>query len=248
MARGKEALQAERARREAAMDHVRRLTDELVDYKLRTRRVEREAAATPGLRTRIAELTRQIEQADGPNAAALRREQERRRSESDEHQAAADSIRRLVIKVLRAPGVRPSMQIDEWDDLARVLGFSTSDAMFADLHYGIRTGWTSRRNPSTTLRVDGQRQREADRNPSSRAISLLYALYAYLDEPTDEKLASANRLASYFLDPKSVQHGGISLGEIFRYGHSSGGCRCKECAAATAERIRVTQNPERNPQ
>lgn len=56
MAKGKEALQAERRKYEAALTHAQRLTDELVDYKLRTRACEADARRLPSLVAQIGHL------------------------------------------------------------------------------------------------------------------------------------------------------------------------------------------------
>lgn len=83
MARGKHETQALRARYEALLAVVDDLTEKNAELKVRTRRVEADAAATPGLRQRVAGLERMILNDEFPKLNALRAEMEATISERD---------------------------------------------------------------------------------------------------------------------------------------------------------------------
>jgi hypothetical protein len=93
MAKGKEGLQAERRRYEAAMDHLHRLTEELADYKIRVRRVEADAAATPGLRKEVQVLRAQVEEITGP---ALEAERDAHAKTKSDHEQKLMELSRVI--------------------------------------------------------------------------------------------------------------------------------------------------------
>jgi len=73
MPRGKEAAKAARRRHEMAMEHIDRLTDDVVSHKLRAKQVEGNAAMVPGLQRRIRELEQQLAEEITPLLATERR-------------------------------------------------------------------------------------------------------------------------------------------------------------------------------
>jgi hypothetical protein len=72
MARGKHETQALRTRYEALLAVVDDLTEKNAELKIRTRRVEAEAATAPGLRLRVAELEKQVQTSETPVLESLR--------------------------------------------------------------------------------------------------------------------------------------------------------------------------------
>lgn len=92
MAKGKEALQAERRKYEAALTHAQRLTDELVDYKLRTRACEADARRVPKLVAEIEHLNELVERGSSDELDRLRA---RKDAEIAEHFAENERLRTL---------------------------------------------------------------------------------------------------------------------------------------------------------
>lgn len=76
--RGKEGLAAHRARLNAAHEHIDRLTDELVEAKLRARRYEAAALRVPGLDAEVARLRVQTDEGTSDKLERQREAHERR--------------------------------------------------------------------------------------------------------------------------------------------------------------------------
>ena len=97
MAKGKEAAQAANRRYEAAVEHIDRLTDELVQAKARARSVEAVARRTVALEGEVARLQHHIDERTSDLVARLRSDQENARAE---HARVLDELAAIIVPLV----------------------------------------------------------------------------------------------------------------------------------------------------
>lgn len=105
MARGKHSLQASRQRTDAAHEHIDRLTDEVVKWKMLAKQHESEAAAAPGLRKLVHELSVKLEQQSSPLLDAERASHRKSRDGYEDRLAQVARIVRAAIDRVEPDGV-----------------------------------------------------------------------------------------------------------------------------------------------
>lgn len=171
MARGREALQAANRRLEAAQSHIDRLTDELVDAKMRARTAESEMARLQG-------IEKLLPQASQRNDAML--EQMVQANARWERVAKADQRRRmegfkqLVFKVIDDIGIPglPSESIADRLDLLQTRYPKVLSALLAEDIKSKKSNWrpASPTRPAE-LKRDGEDLRRFQRALGLRAHS-----------------------------------------------------------------------------
>lgn len=119
MAKGKQAALAAQRRYEAAVEHINRLTDELVDAKRRARDFEDAAVRLPSVLEEVARLRRQ--NAEG-SSDALERTQARASEREAELLGRLRDLGQLMLATLDRHDARMSM-----DDYARVVSLTGCD-------------------------------------------------------------------------------------------------------------------------
>lgn len=93
MAKGKHSAEAARRRADAAHEHIDRLTDDLIDAKLRARRYEQAALRVPSL---VAEIERLRAQIESSTSDLLISERKIRLAERAQHEDVLARLARVV--------------------------------------------------------------------------------------------------------------------------------------------------------
>lgn len=159
MAKGKEAAAAARRRYEAAIEHLDRVTSEVVELKLRTKACETDAARVPGLLKQIEHMQALIDTGSSDELERLRVVTDKRIAEAE---ATNDELRAFFARVMkRVAGTDIACFAEE--DVLFMAEHQISDGLVTGANRFRRRAQANRRTAAKEI-VRQDNRRRADEN------------------------------------------------------------------------------------